>query len=57
MKGVYQHCSEKHLGRYLSEFDFRYNNRVGLDYNDEDRSKALLKGVVGKRLTCETANQ
>lgn len=57
MKGVYQHCDEKHLHRYLSEFDFRYNNRVGLGYNDEDRSKALLKGVVGKRLTYETANQ
>src|SRR5690606_34341124 len=28
MKGVYQHCSEKHLHRYLAEFDFRYNNRV-----------------------------
>jgi len=22
MKGIYQHCSEKHLHRYLSEFDF-----------------------------------
>jgi hypothetical protein len=21
--GVYQHCSEKHLHRYLAEFDFR----------------------------------
>ena len=21
MKGVYQHCSEKHLHRYLAEFD------------------------------------
>ncbi len=30
MKGVYQHCSEKHLHRYLAEFDFRYNNRVAL---------------------------
>ena len=29
MKGVYQHCSEKHLHRYLAEFDFRYNNRTG----------------------------
>jgi transposase-like protein len=28
MKGVYQHCSEKHLHRYLAEFDFRYSNRV-----------------------------
>jgi hypothetical protein len=27
MKGVYQHCSEKHLHRYLAEFDFRYNRR------------------------------
>jgi ISXO2-like transposase domain len=30
MKGVYQHCAEKHLHRYLSEFDFRYSNRVKL---------------------------
>ena len=30
MKGVYQHCAEKHLHRYLAEFDFRYNNRVAL---------------------------
>ena len=30
MKGVYQHCSEKHLHRYLGEFDFRYSNRVRL---------------------------
>ena len=30
MKGVYQHCSEKHLHRYLAEFDFRYSNRSGV---------------------------
>ena len=30
MKGVYQHCGEKHLHRYLAEFDFRYSNRVKL---------------------------
>lgn len=57
MKGIYQHCSEKHLHRYLAEFDFRYNNRVGLGYNDEARSKNLLKGAVGKRLTYERTNQ
>ena len=34
MKGVYQHCSEKHLHRYLAEFDFRYNNRAALGFND-----------------------
>jgi hypothetical protein len=27
MKGVYQHCGEKHLHSYLAEFDFRYSNR------------------------------
>lgn len=57
MKGVYQHCDEKHLHRYLSEFDFRYNAREALGYNDSDRAAMLLKGVVGKRLTYETANQ
>ena len=30
MKGVYQHCGEKHLHRYLAEFDFRYSNRSAL---------------------------
>ena len=30
MRGVYQHCGEKHLHRYLAEFDFRYNNRIAL---------------------------
>ncbi len=56
MKGIYQHCGEKHLHRYLSEYDFRYNHREKLGYNDEDRSIALLMGVVGKRLTYQTTN-
>jgi len=51
MKGVYQHCGEQHLHRYLSEFDFRYSNRVALGVNDEGRSHTALKGVSGKRLT------
>jgi hypothetical protein len=34
MKGVYQHCKEKHLHRYLAEFDFRYSNRAALGVND-----------------------
>ena len=50
MRGVYQFCNEKHLHRYLAEFDFRYSNRVALGYNDADRADTLLKGVVGKRL-------
>ncbi len=51
MKGIYQHCAEKHLHRYLAEFDFRYNHRVGLGFNDPDRLIAALKGAEGKRLT------
>jgi transposase-like protein len=51
MKGVYQHCSEKHLHRYLAEFDFRYSNRVRLGVNDVERTERALKGIVGKRLT------
>ena len=51
MKGVYQHCAEKHLHRYLAEFDFRYSNRVALGVNDEARSGRALKGIVDKRLT------
>jgi transposase-like protein len=56
MKGVYQHCQEKHLHRYLAEFDFRYSNRVRLGVNDVDRAARALKGVVGKRLTYQTIN-
>jgi transposase-like protein len=51
MKGVYQHCSERHLHRYLAEFDFRYNNRVRLGVNDSARTANALRGIVGKRLT------
>lgn len=50
MKGVYQHCREKHLHRYLAEFDFRYNNRVALGVNDDERAVSALLGVAGKRL-------
>jgi hypothetical protein len=51
MKGVYQHCAEKHLHRYLAEFDFRYNNRTALGVDDTTRANALARGIVGKRLT------
>jgi transposase-like protein len=51
MKGVYQHCAEHHLHRYLAEFDFRYSNRVALGIDDGVRSLIALKGAKGKRLT------
>jgi hypothetical protein len=55
MKGVYQHCKEKHLHRYLAEFDFRYSNRIALGIADVERADIALKGIVGKRLTYRTA--
>ena len=51
MRGVYQHCSERHLHRYLAEFDHRYNNRVALGIDDKERAARTLRGVKGKRLT------
>lgn len=50
MKGVYQHCSKRHLHRYLAEYDFRYNNRVALGVDDVARTSRALSGIVGKRL-------
>jgi transposase-like protein len=54
MKGVYQHCKEKHLHRYLCEFDFRYSNRIALGVDDVARAERALKGVCGKRLKYRT---
>src|SRR5580700_1905259 len=54
MKGVYQHCGEKHLHRYVAEFDFRYSNRIRLGIDDKERADRTLKGIVGKRLTYQT---
>jgi hypothetical protein len=56
MKGVYQHCAEKHLHRYVGQFDFRHSNRVKLGVDDVERAERALKGVVGKRLTYRTAD-
>ncbi len=57
MQGTYQHCSEKHLHRYLAEFDFRHNNRIALGVNDGERAEQLAKGIVGKRLTYRRPDQ
>lgn len=54
--GVYQHVDKKHLQRYLAEFDFRQNTRERLGINDTRRAEIALDGVVGKRLTYQTAH-
>jgi transposase-like protein len=51
MKGIYQHCGQNHLHRYVAEFDFRYTNRSGHGVNDHERADIALMGAVGKRLT------
>jgi len=57
MKGVYQHCSKKHLHRYLAEFDFRYSHRIGVGINDADRAAKAVTGAIGKRLTYQQPHQ
>jgi hypothetical protein len=52
MTGIYQHCSEKHLHRYLAEFDFRYSNRVRLGVDDVERTERAMRlsyRTTGKR--------
>jgi len=51
MTGIYQHCGEQHLRRYLAEFDFRYSYRVACGYDDAARTLLAIKGAEGKRLT------
>jgi len=51
MRGVYQHCAEHHLHRYLAEFEFRYNTRSANGYDDKARAVEAVAGIVGKRLT------
>jgi len=48
MKGIYQHCG--HLHRYLAEFEFRYNNRIGNGIDDHARAVKAITGATGKRL-------
>jgi transposase-like protein len=51
MKGIYQHCGEQHLHRYLAEFDFRYNTRAALGISDSQRRDLALANIGGRRLT------
>jgi hypothetical protein len=49
--GTFHHVSKGHLGRYVGEFEFRYNHRAALGVNDAQRAEALVLGAEGKRLT------
>lgn len=56
MRGVYQHCKEKHLHRYLAEYDFRFNHREKLGFNDGERAALAVKNAAGKRLAYRGCN-
>lgn len=48
--GIFHHVSEKYIDQYLAEFDFRYNHRQTLGFDDSARTLAALKKAPGKRL-------
>lgn len=52
--GIYQHVSEAHLQRYLTEFDFRYSHRIKLGVDDAQRTEIAVKGAQGRRVTYRT---
>ena len=56
MIGVYHFCGEHHVHRYLTEFEFRHNNRAGLGVTDGERTALAIKGAGGKRLTYRQAH-
>jgi transposase-like protein len=48
INGIYHHVGKGHLGRYVDEFVFRYDNRK---ISDGDRAHLAVLGAEGKRLT------
>ena len=49
--GTYHHVSEKHLPRYLREFEYRWNSRKA---TDGERTVGAIQGAQGKRLMYRT---
>lgn len=46
--GAFHHVSDKHLPRYLAEFDRRWNTRAT---TDGERTVRVIEAAIGKRLT------
>jgi hypothetical protein len=49
--------SERHLDRYLAEFDFRQNTRAKLGIDDVQREALAVRAAKGKRLTYQTTRE
>jgi len=54
--GTFHSVSEQHLQRYATEFDFRWNYRQSLGFDDVERAAVTLKNIEGKRLTYRRTN-
>jgi hypothetical protein len=52
--GTHHSISEAHLGRYLAEWDFKFNTRA---LKDVDRTAMIAAGIEGKRLTNRRTNE
>ena len=50
LTGTFHSVSEAHLQRYVTEFDFRWNTRQALGFDDAERAAVTLKNITGKRL-------
>ena len=46
-EGTYHQMSEKHLGRYVAEFEGRHNARP---QDTEEQLRLMAEGMEGKRL-------
>lgn len=46
--GTFHHISQKHLPRYLREFEFRWNMRT---FTDGERTEKAVHDVIGNRMT------
>jgi transposase-like protein len=51
--GAHHSISEAHLGRYLAEWDFKWNTRKA---KDTERAAMIVRGAEGKRLTYRPVN-
>jgi transposase-like protein len=54
--GTFHSIGEQHLQRYVNEFDFRWNTRQALGFDDTQRAAVALKNIGGKRLTYRPAH-